>query len=189
MRDSEIYAHHMGCILKVLIYIEGRFDEALCLDEMAKIACISPYYFHRLFRAYMGETVADYIKRLRLQRAEERLRYSDDSITEIALDVGYETPSGFAKVFQQVMGQSPREYRRAMQPEVRKIMERTYPKQVSIKPQYVTRKEETVFFIRRVGDYKKTPWEAFEALLNFIEKEGLKSKVLKFYSLALDDPS
>src|SRR5690242_7763197 len=97
MSDSNTYTHHMRCILKVLIYIEERFDEPLCLDEMAKIACISPYYFHRLFRAYTGETLAEYIKRLRMQRAEERLRYSDDAITEIALDVGYETPSAFAK--------------------------------------------------------------------------------------------
>jgi len=185
---NDTYAYHIGCIIKVLIYIEERFDQPILLEEMAKIACISPYYFHRLFRAYVGETVADYIKKLRVQRARERLQYSDDAITDIALDVGYETPSSFNKVFNQVMGQSPRQYRKIMQPIVRAIMERTDPSKNCLQPEYVNRKEEKVLFVRRIGDYKETPWQAFDALFAFIDKKGLRSKITGSYSFALDDP-
>ena len=85
-------------------YIEDHLDETLLLEKLAEIARISPYYFHRLFRAYMGETLAEYVQRIRLQRAQEKLRYSDTSITEIAMDVGYESPAAFTKVFNQIMG-------------------------------------------------------------------------------------
>lgn len=188
MTDLSTYAHHMECILRVLIYIEERFDQPLSLEEMAKIAKISPYYFHRLFHAYVGVTVTEYAKQLRVDRARERLQYSDAAITEIALDVGYETPSSFNKVFQQVMGQSPREYRKQMQPIVREIMARTALPQVPLQPEYVTRKNEMVLFVRRIGNYREAPWRAFEALIHFLKNEGKMAKVKAFYSMALDDP-
>lgn len=190
MSDLSTYANHMGRILKVLVYIEEHFDQPLLLEEMAKIARISPYYFHRLFHAYVGETVAEYIKRLRVQRAKERLQYSNVAITEIALEVGYETPSSFTKIFHQVMGQSPREYRQLMQPMLRSIMERTNPHhKTALKPEYVNRKDETVLFVRKIGDYNEAPWQAFAALEKFLEEEGEKSAVKAFYSTALDDPN
>ena len=107
MSDLTTYAYHMGRILKVLVYIESHLDEELSLEKMAKIASISPFYFHRLFRGLVGEPLAEHVKRLRLQRAAERLQYSDTAITDIALDLGYESPSAFTKVFNQVMGKSP----------------------------------------------------------------------------------
>lgn len=185
MSELTTYAHHMGCILKVLVYIEDHLDEELQLEKMAKIASISPFYFHRLFHAYMGETLADYVKRLRLQRAQERLQYSDAPITDIALDLGYESPSAFTKVFQQVIGQSPREYRKVMQPVIQAIMKRTIPNEnPMLKPEYVTRTPETVLFVRRVGDYNDTPTLAFDILCQFLKGKEVKA----YYSIGLDDP-
>lgn len=100
---KETYIHHMGCVLKVLIYIDEHLDDELSLKQLASVACISPCYFHRLFKAYIGETLTGYITRLRIQRAAGKLQYSDQPITEIALDIGYQTPSSFTKVFNQVM--------------------------------------------------------------------------------------
>ncbi|MBS0655080.1 MAG: AraC family transcriptional regulator [Verrucomicrobia bacterium] len=169
--------HHTECIVKVLVYIEEHLDEELALKRLAKIAHISPYYFHRLFRAYMGETLAEYVKRLRVQRAEGRLQYSDVSITELALQLGYETPSAFTKVFNQVKGLSPRAYR--------KIMKRTSLKaHYTHIPDYVEREEEAVLFVRRVGDYNEVPELAFTALTSAVPTEQIKV----YYSIALDDP-
>ena len=192
MSDLTTYAYHIGCILKVLVYIEDHLDIELSLEKMAKIAHISPYYFHRLFRAYMGETLAEYIKRLRLQRAMERLQYSNIPITDIALDLGYESPSAFTKVFQQLLGQSPRQYRKLMQPRVKAIIKQTIPhnkEKIMLKPEYVNRKEESILFIRRVGDYKDTPTQAFQMLVQFLQDSAISSeKILTYYSVGLDDP-
>lgn len=67
MTDLTTYAYHIACILKVLVYIESHLDEELSLEKMSKIANISPFYFHRLFRAYVGEPLAGHVKRLRLR--------------------------------------------------------------------------------------------------------------------------
>ena len=77
MQDLSTYAYHMSCIIRVLIYIEEHLNETLELEELAKIARISPYYFHRLFRVYLDETVADYVKRLCLQRAAQHVNIND----------------------------------------------------------------------------------------------------------------
>src|SRR5262245_13506435 len=132
---------HIKGILKVLVYIEAHLDEPICLENMAKVAKISPYYFHRLFRAYVGETVADFTKRIRLQRAAERLQYSKSPITHIALDTGYETPSSFCKAFTQKMQASPRQYRKKMQPAIQTSTES------ALAFEHVTRKSEEVLFV------------------------------------------
>lgn len=183
-----MYSDHICAILRVLIHIEAHLDEPMALEKLAKIARISPFHFHRLFRAYTGETCLEYMQRLRLQRAEEKLRYTDSSITSIALDVGYETSSSFGKMFQQIMGRSPREYRNAMQPIVKKMLKRTLVTP-AWKPTYVQRTQESVLFVRRVGDYRETPELAFNALIEFLHKNSIDDEeITGFYSIALDDP-
>lgn len=188
---SDTYFYHIESILRVLIYIEDHLGEELSLDKMAKIARISSYYFHRLFHAYMGETLSDYVTRLRVQRASEKLNYTDVPVTEIALEVGYESPSSFTKVFNQIKGSSPSGFRKSMRPIVegmlRRIPQDASPE--SLKPKYVVRKEEEVLFMRKVGPYAETPWQAFEALLAFLKQESISREEIKtFYSMGLDDP-
>lgn len=193
MQENATYTHHISRILKVLVYIEEHLDETLALEKLAKIAHISPFYFHRLFRAYVGEPLADYVRRLRLQKAAEHLRYTKLPITDIALEVGYETPSSFTKTFNQVMGKSPRQYRKAMQPWIQMIMKRTLTtkeEQAMIQPEFVNRSDETVLFVRKTGDYRESPWKAFQALNQFLKQERVPENAIKtFYSVALDDPN
>lgn len=189
MKDLSTYSYHMGCILKVLIYIDEHLDEPLALE---KLAHISAFYFHRLFSAYMGETLGEYITRLRLQKAAEKLRYSDKPITDIALDSGYDNSSSFSKVFNQVMGQSPSHYRKTLRPLIRAIMERTLSKNEEasmLKPEYIYREEEEVLCVRLVGDYNETPGKTFKILVQFIEEEHLAPIVKTYYGVALDDPA
>lgn len=183
---NETYLHHTESILRVLVFIESHLSEELNLDKLAKIAHISPYYFHRLFHAYMGETLSDYVTRLRVQRASEKLNYTDSTVTDIALDVGYETPSSFTKVFNQVMGSSPSAFRKSMRPALDLILKRISPS-LAQEPKYVERKEEKVLFIRKIGSYEETPWQGFQQLLQFLTQENLSIKT--FYSMGLDDPN
>ncbi len=185
-------AHHIGALLRALVYIDEHLDEPLQLERVAKLAYISPFYFHRLFHAYVGKTLAEYVTDLRLQRAQEHLSYSDKPITEIALDLGYQTPSSFTKVFNQVLGTSPREYRKKMQPLLELMIARTSPtkeQKEMLRPKYVTRREMPVLFVRRVGDYIVTPLDAYKALTQFLEESSIKKDDIgSFYSMGLDDP-
>ena len=56
-------------ILRSLLYLQAHLDETVSLDEMAAVACFSPYHFHRIFRGMVRESVAEHIRRLRLERS------------------------------------------------------------------------------------------------------------------------
>lgn len=107
----DIAEEYVRRVLKVMIYIEEHIDEDLTMEKLAKVGCYSPFHFQRVFQAVVGETIHGYVKRLRMQTAAGRLRYTDSTVTEIALDANFETPSAFTKAFKQYMGSSPRSYR------------------------------------------------------------------------------
>ena len=89
----------------VIDHVVEHLGEPLSLDVLAGIATWSPYHFHRIFKAMMGETLAEFVWRLRLERAANQLREQPDmSITRIALDCGFATPSSFSRAFRQRFG-------------------------------------------------------------------------------------
>jgi AraC family transcriptional regulator len=55
-------------------------------SELAHVACFSEFHFHRIFGAVSGETLNNFTSRLRIEKAARLLRYSDQSLTDIALD-------------------------------------------------------------------------------------------------------
>jgi AraC family transcriptional regulator len=93
-------------------YISQNLNKTLTLDELSKIANFSKFHFMRIFKAFTGETIGDFIRRLRLEKSAFYLIYNKDMyITEIALDCGYSSSQNYAKVFKNYFGISPSEYR------------------------------------------------------------------------------
>lgn len=81
--------------------------------DVAKVACFSPYHFHRIFTAVAGESLGRYVQRQRVQRGALELRSNPAAtVTDVALDCGYETPDGFRRAFQTVFGISPSQWDR-----------------------------------------------------------------------------
>jgi AraC family transcriptional regulator len=179
---------HLEAIMRVLVYIDAHLDEPLGLEELSRVAHISPFHFHRIFRGMMGQTLQTYVKQLRVEAAQGMLRYSERPITEIGLAIGYESHAAFTKMFRQLIGLSPTRYREHMRPLVETLLKRTQTNEKTIHAKYVTRKEEEVLFVRREGSYEKSPYEAFDALLLFLKNEGLRQEIKMFYGMALDDP-
>src|SRR5437763_8103743 len=99
-------------VLRVLVYIQNYLDEALALDELAAVAHFSPYHFHRIFRGMIGESVKEHVRRLRLERAAHRLRFTGQPVTEIAFDAGYQQHEAFTRAFRAMFEQSPKEFRK-----------------------------------------------------------------------------
>ncbi len=86
-------------------------DGSQTVAELAKAVGMSPFHFHRVFRALTGETVGGVAKRFRLARGFRSLRDTDRSVTEVGLAVGYDSPQNFARAFKALTGHTPSEAR------------------------------------------------------------------------------
>ncbi|WP_240499991.1 AraC family transcriptional regulator [Sphingomonas montana] len=99
---------------RVLDHIDRHLDDDLDLDATSGVAAFSKFHFHRQFMATFGLSVHRYVQLARMKRASYRLAYRDaQSITEIAMDAGYDAPDAFARAFRQRVGQSPSSFRKA----------------------------------------------------------------------------
>lgn len=110
--QSKTRREYVARINRVIDYIGANLDRPLGLEELAAVAAFSPFHFHRIFKAMVGESIAEFTSRLRLERAAGRLlNHPHASITEIALDCGFSSSSHFARAFKRHFGTSAGRYR------------------------------------------------------------------------------
>jgi len=102
-----------GNIARAISFMKNNFDSPLTLPEITRVAGMSKSAFMRNFRQATGSTPIDYLIRTRILEACARLRSSGDRISEISAQVGFADSDYFSRVFRQVTGQSPRQYRRS----------------------------------------------------------------------------
>ena len=97
---------------RVLEAIDQRIDQPLDLGSLATVAHFSPYHFHRVFAAWMGETLGDYLRRRRVEQAASRLAAQPRlSVLQAALSVGFGSGEAFARAFKARFGCSPSAWR------------------------------------------------------------------------------
>lgn len=98
---------YIARINRVIDYIELHIDQSLTLDELAIIANFSKYHFHRIFYSIIGETLFQFIQRIRIEKAASLLiSQPKKSITEISYECGFMNPSSFARKFKNYFGVS-----------------------------------------------------------------------------------
>ena len=190
-------------ILRVLLHIQHNLDRDLSLEELADIAHFSPFHFHRVFRGIVGESVMQYVRRLRLERAAHWLKHSDRPVTRIAFDTGYEAHEAFSRAFRAAFGCSPSEFRAAAAAEAARIdapsgvhyvaagMDMTFhPLMMEKSPmdvQVKTLQPMRVAFLRHVGPYEEVG-ETWEQLCGWAARNGLLGAETRFFGLSHDDP-
>lgn len=109
--NSHTQTAYLSRVNNVLDYIENNIDKDLSLDELAAVSHFSKYHFSRIFDAMVGETPFEFIKRVRLEKAATRLRlYPDKTVTEIALECGYNNLAVFSRNFSDFFEKSPTEW-------------------------------------------------------------------------------
>lgn len=97
---------------RVLSYIHDHLEEDIDAAKLAEVACLSPYHWHRIYRAIRGETLAATVKRLRLHHAAGRLANTGMAIEEIAARAGYGSVHAFTRAFSDVFGMPPASFRK-----------------------------------------------------------------------------
>ncbi len=187
-------------MLRVLIHVQQNLDQPMSLDELAAIARFSPYHFHRIFRGMIGETLAQHIKRLRLERAAMRLRLTSRSVTTISIEAGYESHEGFTRAFNSMFGCSPTAYREQRQGTLDTLDARVHlatdPKHIALpepsesspmKVRIKTLPDMRVAFARHVGPYHDAG-VAWERLLDWADERGHVNDDTRLFGTCHDDP-
>ena len=98
-------------IERVVEFIEQNFERNITVEDMARQAFLSPYYFQRKFREQTGQTPHEYLNRRRVAYAQHRLVFTEDSIASIAESAGFCSSSHCSSVFHKITGYYPSEYR------------------------------------------------------------------------------
>lgn len=99
---------------RVLDHIDQHLDGDLDLETVSRVAAFSKFHFHRQFSATFGLSVHRYVQLARLKRASHQLAAKGArSVTEIALEAGYDAPDAFARAFRQRFKQSPSSFRKS----------------------------------------------------------------------------
>jgi AraC family transcriptional regulator len=96
---------------RVVDYMHANLAERVLLEDLATVASISKFHFVRMFKLATGEPPHRYLIRLRMQRAAELLRRSEDTVQQISAACGYASPGQFASAFRRHYGASPTQYR------------------------------------------------------------------------------
>lgn len=113
MNKRETLFEHVNKINHVLDFIGQNLEDDLSLQQMAKLACMSPFHFHRVFSSLVGETLHEFVNRKRLEKiATHLLKYPSITIQELGLTYGYDNSVSFARAFKKFYGMSATEMRR-----------------------------------------------------------------------------
>ncbi len=97
---------------RAMEYIHSNLDAAITIEVLAAIARLSPSHFARVFRQEAGKPPMEYVQDLRLERAKKLLLAGDKSVSEIALDCGFNSPSYLSTCFHKAFNLTPSEYQR-----------------------------------------------------------------------------
>lgn len=98
-------------LARAIAHIRAHYAEPLGIDELAAIAMQSRYHFIRSFKAFTGMSPYQYVLKLRIEHAKERLLASSLSVTEIALESGFSGASQFYRAFGKAVGMAPERFR------------------------------------------------------------------------------
>jgi len=204
-------AEYDGRMHRVLQHIDKQLDQPLDLETLAKVAHFSPFHFHRLFAAWMGETLGDYLRRRRVEIAATRLVAQPRvRVLQVALSVGFGSAEAFARAFKTRFGCSPTLWRlqqsalrsaKSNPGQVKRNIDQALPQnlskndavhhpslEASMKVELIDRQATTVAYLRHVGPYGAplmTFWQ--KTVYPWMATSGLLQQPR--YGISHDDPT
>lgn len=185
-------------LLPLLIHIQANLEQDLALEALAALANLSPYHFHRLFRATVGETVKQYVQRLRLEQAAFRLKLQDAAVIDVAFSLGYHSHETFTRAFRKHFGISPKAYKYVHQRDSKLRSEavrplptlNTDPAQPALSKVRIQRLAPiTVAFIRHLGEYAEANTTAFDTLVAWAMATARYNGENLLLGIGHDDPT
>lgn len=169
---------YIQSVCRVILYIEQNYNSALNLEELSKVASFSKYHFHRIFKSVVGESIGNYIRRVRLSNSTLQFK-TNQKITQIAMNCGYETNASFSKAFKKHFRITPKEFaKNAKLKRGNKMLE----------PKIVKLEDIEILYVRKTGEYTKCSIKAWETLINFVSKEYFIRDDVMMFGIGHDNP-
>jgi AraC family transcriptional regulator len=111
-RTAASTREYIARIHSVLEHVNAHLADDLSLAALARVSCFSPFHFHRVFSAMVGESPVEFVKRVRLQRAASMLQHNPTTpVTEVGLSCGFSSSAVFSRAFRTQFGTSPTAWR------------------------------------------------------------------------------
>ncbi|WP_285960788.1 AraC family transcriptional regulator [Pseudomonas tohonis] len=178
----ETLNHYSQRLDPVLHWLARNPDADPDLYRLADLACLSPYHFHRVYRALMGETVNATVQRIRMHRAAVALGNPEASLRDVAQRAGYESDAAFNRAFGTAFGIPPGRYRTARS--------RPFdPKELGMYPIKIeTRPAVTLAALAHRGSYQEIGPQ-FARVFMLTATRGIALPDSIGYGVYLDDPA
>ena len=151
--------------LPLLVHVQSHLEDDLSLAALARHAGLPPTQLHRRFSADLGETPRRYVARLRLERAAFRLLVQEATITDIALESGFDHHETFTRAFARHFGCPPAVWRRRAGGPVTPARADGPPSGFDLSATRLVRlRAQHLAFVRHVGPYESVPQSLFDEL-------------------------
>jgi len=197
---SKSHKTYQKRINTVIDFISNNLDKQFSLEELASIAHFSPYYFHRIFVAIIGEPLNVYTNRIRIEKSAKLLKFSKKRIFDIAYECGYSSPSTFSRSFKNHFNLSPAQFRKTGEIKNSKICKVLFPienylcdmsleeKKLKFPIEIKKLPKRKIAYIRVINSYKEgAVIKAFEKLILWSKSKKCYSNGT-FFGMSLDDP-
>lgn len=184
-----INSFYIQRINKVIDYIEEHLNEKLTLIELARVAMFSKYHFHRIFKIVSGETLNNYIKRLKMEKAYRQIQSGlKTNISEIADEFGYQSTANFSRDFREYFGIAPSEAKNAKSKPIERKLNNT--NNVSITFKGIENIPDKKLLYKRVNTGYNTEIisTAFNELYQFAIENNLLQSIEQIIGIGYDDP-
>jgi len=109
-------------VKEVLTLLSQRYMDSHQVEDLAQMVCLSPSRLTHLFKEQVGESIVSTLLKYRLKQAEKKLAFTERPITDIALDVGFNSPDYFTRQFTKYFGASPSQYRKSLKEKSRTLL-------------------------------------------------------------------
>ncbi len=174
-------------------YFEDHMEKKISLQRVSKASFLSPFHFHRTFQGFTGLSPRAYFEKIKLERGAYLLRFTKQSIGDIAFMLGFENPESFARSFKVFFNQSPTQFRKEKSPfgsdhgyNTDDLIEKIKIVKVN-KPKLVSFQNLEYFYYRYTG-----PWAGSGRIWRKIMDWGLQYRVFhkesKLVGIWYDDP-
>lgn len=184
IKTKEDYQQRINLLIE---YINTHLEENIDLALLADLSGFSPWHFHRITSAYLGEPLGKFITRVRIEKAARLLRHTDLSIEEIAYKTGYNVPSSLSKIFKQCYGISPNTYRTNKNYFLMKPT--NVQPELNIRASIRNTEPENVIYLRLTGDYQTLNYmEGWKQLLEYCHANALPVEKSEYLCIYHDDP-